>query len=80
MEPLGVSVKGYLIYFLFRCGLDVFKKNLCRPDFLDSEIVIWGLTSLTDFYKQIYRKNISFVQIMHLKLTFLSHDDIKSYY
>ena len=40
MVPLGVSVKGYLIYFLFRCGLDVFKKNLCRPDFLDSEIVI----------------------------------------
>ena len=27
------------------------KINFPRPDFVDSEIVIWGLTSLTDFYK-----------------------------
>ena len=25
-----------------------------RPDFLDSEIVIWGLTSLTDFYERVH--------------------------
>ena len=29
------------------------KINLSRPDFLDSQIVTWGMTSLTDFYKQV---------------------------
>ena len=49
MIPLAVGVKTYLIYFLWI----VWEINLSRPDFLDSEIVIWGLTSLTEFYKQV---------------------------
>ena len=52
MIPLTVGVKGYLIYFLFRRELEVV--NLSRPDFMDSEIVIWELTSLTDFYKRTH--------------------------
>ena len=60
MIPLAVGVKEHLIYFLFRRELEVIfvwicgKINLSRPDFLDSEIVIWGLTSLTDFYKRVH--------------------------
>ena len=59
MIPLAVGVKPYLIYFLFRRELVVLyesceKINLSCPDFLDSEIVIWGLTSLTDFYKRVH--------------------------
>ena len=30
------------------------KISFSRPDFVDSEIVIWGLTSLTDFYRRIH--------------------------
>ena len=59
------------------------KINFSRPDFVDSEIVIWGLTSLTDFYKSFqllfrkqyvsdYQKKILLVQIKHLKFTFNS--------
>ena len=63
------------------------------PDFVDFEIVVWEMTSLTDFYKWVqilFKKNcklvsdcqkkMSFVQIMHLKLTFLTLGDINSYY
>ena len=50
---------------------------------MDSEIVIWGLTSLTDFYKSFqllfkkqyvsdYQKKILLIQIKHLKFTFNS--------
>ena len=62
-----------------------------RPDLVDSEIVIWELTSLTDFYKTVQllfkkqhvsdcQKKILFAQITHLKFTFLTLGDIKSYY
>ena len=95
MIPLTVGVKVYLIHFLFRRELVVLVwivwRNLSTLDFFDPEIVIWGLTSLTDFYKRIRlllrkghvldcRKKISFDQIMHLKLIFVSPDNIKSYY
>ena len=67
------------------------KISFPRPDFVDSEIVIWGLTSLTDFYKRVHllfkkwhlsdcQKKISFVQITHLKFIFLTPYEIKSYY
>ena len=67
------------------------KISFPRPDFVDSEIVIWGLTSLTDFYERVHllfkkwhlsdcQKKISFVQITHLKFTFLTPYEIKSYY
>ena len=98
MIPLAAGVKAYLIYFF--CSVVNWKLFLCescekislfRPDFMDSEIVIWGLTSLTDFYKRVHlllnkhhasdcQKKISFVQIIPPKLTFLSRDNIKSYY
>ena len=70
MIVLAVSGKAYLICVLFRRKLEVVfvfscesceKINLSRPDFLDSEIVIWGLTSLTIFRKQVHlllRKHI----------------------
>ena len=60
MIPLAVGVKAYLIYFLFRHELEVVfvwiigKISLSRPDFLDSEIVIWELTSLTNFYNRVH--------------------------
>ena len=60
MIPLAVGVKAYLINFLFCRELELFlcesceKINLSRPGFLDTEIVIWGLTSLTDFYKRVH--------------------------
>ena len=58
------------------------KISFSRPDFVDSEIVIWGLTSLMDFYKRVNllfkkqlvsdcQKKISFVQTTwnsHFKL------------
>ena len=57
MIPLTVGVKVYLIHFLFRRELVVLVwivwRNLSTPDFFDPEIVIWGLTSLTDFHKRI---------------------------
>ena len=67
------------------------KISFPRPDFVDCETVIWGLTSLTDFYKRVHLffkkrhasdclKKISFVQITHMKFTFLTPYDIKSYY
>ena len=62
-----------------------------RPDFVDSEIVIRGLISVIDFYKRVRllfkkrhvldcQKKIYFVQIMYLKFTFLTFDNIRSYY
>ena len=53
------------------------KISFSRPDFVNSETVIWGLTSLTDFYKKVQllfkirqvsdcQKKISFVQKTHL--------------
>ena len=67
------------------------KISFSRPAFVDSEIVIWKLTFLTDFYKIVHllfkkrhvldcQKKISFAQITHLKFTFLFPDDIKIYY
>ena len=67
------------------------KKSFSRPDFVDSETAIWGLTSLTGFYKSVQllfkkqhvsdcQNKISFVQITHLKFAFLTLDDIKSFY
>ena len=54
MIPLAVSVKAYLIYFF--CSVVNYKLLLCesceiirlsRPHFVDSKIVIWGLTFVT---------------------------------
>ena len=90
-------MKAYLIYFLSSREFEVVfvqiikKISFSHPDFADSEIVIWGLTSLTDFYKRVQllfkkrhvsdcQKEIFFVQITHLKFTFLTPDNIKSYY
>ena len=67
------------------------KISFSCPDFVDSEIVIWGLTSLTNFYKRVHlsfrkqhvsnwQKKISFVQITHLKFVLLTPNNIKSYY
>ena len=67
------------------------KISFSRSDFVDSEIVIWGLTSATDFYKSVQllfkkqyvsdcQKKISYIKITHLIFTFLTLDDIKSYY
>ena len=63
------------------------KISFSRSDFVVSEIAIWRLISLTNFYKRVYilfkkrhasdcQKKISFVQIIHLKFTFLTLDDI----
>ena len=82
---------------MFRRGFQVVfawmikKTSFSCPDSVDSKIVIWGLTSLTDLYKRVqllfkkrhasdFQKKTSFVQISHLKFTFLTSDDIKSYY
>ena len=60
MIALTVGVKAYLIYFLFRRELEVVfvwilsKNQTFSSRFLDSEIVIWGLTSLTDFYERVH--------------------------
>ena len=60
MNPLAVGVKAYLIYFtvsswIWSCFcVNREKISFSRPDFVDSEIVIWGLTSLTDFYRRIH--------------------------
>ena len=59
MIPIAVGVKEHLIYLLFRRELEVIFVwivwiNLSRSDFLDCEIEIWGLTSLTDFYKRVH--------------------------
>ena len=62
-----------------------------RPDFVDSEIVIRGLISVIDFYKRVRllfkkrhvldcQKKIYLLQIMYLKFTFLTFDNIRSYY
>ena len=67
------------------------KMSFSRPDFMDSEIVIWGLTSLSNFYERVQflfkkrhvsdcQKKISYVQKTHLKFIFLTPGDIKSYY
>ena len=66
------------------------KISFPRPDFVDPEIAIWGITSLTDFYKRIHlsfkkrhvldcQRKISFVEITHLKFKFLTPHNIKSY-
>ena len=89
-------LKAYLNYFLFRREFEIVFTWIAwigfpRPHFVDSEIVIWGLTSLTDFYKRGHllfkkttsvscQKKISFVRITHLKSTFLTPCNIKSYY
>ena len=63
------------------------KISFSRSDFVVSEIAIWRLISLTNIYKRVYilfkkrhasdcQKKISFVQIIHLKFTFLTLDDI----
>ena len=87
-------MKTYLNYFLFRRGFEVIFAWIAwigfpRPHFVDSEIVIWGLT-LTDCYKRVNlffkkrhvpdcQKKTSFVQITHLKfITFLTPYDMKS--
>ena len=59
MIPIAVGVKEHLIYLLFRRELEVIFVwivwiNPSRSDFLDCEIEIWGLTSLTDFYKRVH--------------------------
>ena len=60
MIPLSVDVKAYLIYFLFHRKLEVvlvwvmWKNLFLLSRFCGAEIVIWGLISLTDFYKQVY--------------------------
>ena len=80
-------MKAYLNYFLFRREFEVAFAWIAwigfpRPNFVDSEIVIWGVTFLTNFYKRVNllfkkrhvsdcQKKISYVQITHLKLTFL---------
>ena len=57
------------------------KISFSRPDFVDSEIAIWGLTSLMDFDKRVQllfkkrqvsdcQKKISFVQKTHLNSHF----------
>ena len=66
------------------------KISFSRSDFVDSEIVIFGLASLTNFIKRInlFKKRhvsdcqskIPFIQKRHLKFTFLTPYDIKSYY
>ena len=87
---LAPIMKAYLIHFLFRPKFDVVFARILHPDFVDSEILIWGLTSLTDFYKRAHlffkkqhvsdcQKKISFVQITHLKFTFLTPCNIESY-
>ena len=59
MISLAVGLKAYLIYFCFELKVVlvwiVWKKiSFFRPDFVDFEIVIWGLISLTDFYKRVH--------------------------
>ena len=59
MIPIAVGVKEHLIYLLFRRELEVIFVwivwiNLSRSDFLDCEIEIWGMTSLTEFYKRVH--------------------------
>ena len=71
--------------------VDCEKVGFSCPYFVDSEIAIWGLTSLMDFYKRVHllfkkrnmpdcQNKISFVQIKHPKVIFLTPEDIKSYY
>ena len=82
------------IYFIF-CSfvnLKLFLRESWKNQFFSfrfvvSEIAIWRLIFLTNFYKRVYilfkkrhasdcQKKISFVQIIHLKFTFLTLDDI----
>ena len=81
------------LFFCSVVNLKLFFLNceiFCCPDFVDSEISIGALTSLINFYKRVHlwfkkqhvsncQKKISFVQITHLKLTFLTPSNIKSY-
>ena len=80
------GVKAYLIYILFRRKFWVGfcengeKISFSCPDFADSKIVIWGLTSIIDFYKGIqllFKKQ--YVSDYEKKFTFLIPDDIKNY-
>ena len=96
MIPLEVGVKAYLTIFVPPWISSCFcvndeKLRFSRPDSVGSEIFIWVLTSLMDFYKSVQllfkrqhesdcQKKISFVQITHLKLTFFTLGDIQSYF
>ena len=57
--PSAVDVKACLI-FLFHREFEVAfvwivkKISFAGPDFMDCEIVIWGLTSLSNFYKRVH--------------------------
>ena len=89
---LAPIMKAYLIHFLFRHEFEVvFAWIVKKSDFVDSEIVVWGLTSLTDFHKRVHllfrkrhvsdcQKKICFDQITHLKFTYLTPCYIESYY
>ena len=46
------------------------KITFSRQDFMDSEIAIWGLTFLTDFYKQVqllFKKPKNITQVNYEK-------------
>ena len=81
-SPSGWCDSVFNLFFFFRHEFEVaFAWIVKKLSF--SEIAIWGLTSLTIFYKRIVsdcQKKTSFVQITHLKFKFLTPDDIKSYY
>ena len=53
-SSLVPKMKAYLIYFLFHVCVNREKISFTGPDFVDSETVIWRLTSLTDFYKRVH--------------------------
>ena len=58
-DPPSSHFESVFNLFLFRCELEfvlvwiVQKKLFFRPDFVDFEIVVWGMTSLIDFYKRV---------------------------
>ena len=74
--PIAAYVKTYLVVFVLLWIWSCFcvnreKISFPGPHFWDFETVIWGLTSLTDFYKRVHifikkRKNISKVNYMNL--------------
>ena len=92
MIPPRGQCKAYLIYSLIRCEFDVaFAWIVKKLVFLVQILWIQDWSLWKDFYKRVHllfkeqhvsdcQKIIFFVQIMHLKFTFLTSDDIKSYY
>ena len=79
------TMKAYLIHFfvlswIWSCFCANREKiRFPRQDFVDCEMVIWGLTSLTDFHKRVYllfkkrhvsdfQKKIYFAQITSCKI------------